>query len=245
MEVMLRVRMSAHDGHYAGGLVDGARMLGLFGDVATELLIRLDGDEGFAEVFFDDVFVADDLVLGGVNEGWGVAMATASSERGLTLRSPGRFCAAADRLVDLWKRQAAAGEHPERIDSLRSDVAQSWMEAEAYRLATLADVTGLVNGVSQGARSSLTKIFWSELDVHIHETALELLGPAAELIDGAPGSVDDGAWMKGFEFSLSGPIYAGTNEIQRNVVAERVLGLPGDIRVDKDVPFNKVPTKGR
>ncbi|CAB4601839.1 unannotated protein [freshwater metagenome] len=187
---------------------------------------RLDGDEGFAEVFFDDVFVSDDLVLGGVNEGWGVAMATTSSERGLTLRSPGRFCAAADRLVDLWKRQNAAGEHAERVAAMRDDVAQSWMEAEAYRLATLADVTGLVNGVSQGARSSLTKIFWSELDVNLNETALRLLGPAAELIETSPDAVDGGAWMKGFEFALSGPIYAGTNEIQRNVVAERVLGLP-------------------
>ena len=183
---------------------------------------RLDGDLGFAEVFFDDVFVGDDLVLGGVNEGWGVAMATTSSERGLTLRSPGRFCAAADRLVDLWKRRADELDDP----SLRDAVAQSWMEAEAYRLATLADVTGLVNGVPQGARSSLTKIFWSELDVRLNETALRLCGPAAELIDDAPAAVDGGAWMKGFEFSLSGPIYAGTNEIQRNVVAERVLGLP-------------------
>ncbi|MBU3701522.1 MAG: acyl-CoA dehydrogenase [Acidimicrobiia bacterium] len=187
---------------------------------------RLDGDEGFAEVFFDDVFVGDDLVLGGVNEGWGVAMATTSSERGLTLRSPGRFCAAADRLIDLYRRQAATGDHPERIAAVRDDVAQSWMEAEAYRLATLADVTGLVNGVGQGARSSLTKIFWSELDVRLHETALRLCGPSAELVDEAPAAVDGGAWMKGFEFSLSGPIYAGTNEIQRNVVAERVLGLP-------------------
>ncbi len=100
------------------------------------------------------------------------------------------------------------------------------MEAEAYRLATLADVSGLVEGRSQGARSSLTKIFWSELDVRLHETALHLLGPVAELVDDAPGAVDGGAWMKGYEFSLSGPIYAGTNEIQRNVVAERVLGLP-------------------
>jgi alkylation response protein AidB-like acyl-CoA dehydrogenase len=187
---------------------------------------RLDGDEGFAEVFFDDVFVSDDLVLGGVNEGWGVAMATTSSERGLTLRSPGRFCAAADRLIDLWKRQAASGENPERVAATRDAVAQSWMEAEAYRLATLADVTGLVDGVSQGARSSLTKIFWSELDVNLNETALRLLGPSAELIENSPDAVDGGSWMKGFEFALSGPIYAGTNEIQRNVVAERVLGLP-------------------
>ena len=193
---------------------------------------RLDGDEGFAEVFFDDVFVGDDLVLGGVNEGWGVAMATTSSERGLTLRSPGRFCAAADRLVDLWKRQDAKAKAGDPVaaatldPSLRDAVAQSWMEAEAYRLATLSDVTGLVNGVSQGARSSLTKIFWSELDVQLHETALRLLGPEGELIEESPNAVDGGAWMKGFEFSLSGPIYAGTNEIQRNVVAERVLGLP-------------------
>jgi alkylation response protein AidB-like acyl-CoA dehydrogenase len=193
---------------------------------------RLDGDEGFAEVFFDDVFVPDDLVLGGVNEGWGVAMATTSSERGLTLRSPGRFCAAADRLVDLWKRRAGLAATGDLAavgagdPSLRDDVAQSWMEAEAYRLATLADVTGMVDGRSPGARSSLSKIYWSELDVRLHETALRLLGPTAELIDDAPGGVDGGAWMKGYEFALSGPIYAGTNEIQRNVVAERVLGLP-------------------
>ena len=104
---------------------------------------RLDGDEGFAEVFFDDVFVADDLVLGEVNQGWGVAMATTSSERGLTLRSPGRFCAAADRLVDLWRRRSALAEtgDPAAVAAgdpqLRDAVAQSWMDAEAYRLATL------------------------------------------------------------------------------------------------------------
>ena len=193
---------------------------------------RLDGDEGFAEVFFDDVFVGDDLVLGEVNQGWGVAMATTSSERGLTLRSPGRFCAAADRLVDLYRRRSALAATGDLAavaagdPRLRDEVTQSWMEAEAYRLATLSDVTGIVEGRGQGARSSLTKIFWSELDVRLHTTALRLLGPTAELVDGSPGSVDGGAWMKGFEFSLSGPIYAGTNEIQRNVVAERVLGLP-------------------
>jgi alkylation response protein AidB-like acyl-CoA dehydrogenase len=79
-------------------------------------------------------------------------------------------------------------------------------------------VTRISAGESVGAESSLTKIFWSDLDVRLHETALRLLGPVAEL--------EDGGWMKGFQFALSGPIYAGTNEIQRNVVAERVLGLP-------------------
>ena len=68
----------------------------------------------------------------------------------------------------------------------------------------------------------MVKVFWSELDVRLHELALELLGPHAELLDGTTS----GPWMKGYEFALAGPIYAGTNEIQRNVIAERVLGLP-------------------
>jgi alkylation response protein AidB-like acyl-CoA dehydrogenase len=179
---------------------------------------RLDGDEGFAEVFFEDVFVPDDCVLGGVHEGWRVAMATTSSERGLTLRSPGRFTATADRLVDLYRRFPAP--------SARNDVVQGWMEAEAYRLATLRDVTDIAEGRPPGARSSFSKLWWSEMDVRLHETALRLLGGHGELTGDAPAAVDGGAWMKGWQFSLSGPIYAGTNEIQRNIVAERVLGLP-------------------
>ncbi len=177
---------------------------------------RLDGDEGFAEVFLEDAFVPDRDVLGGVNEGWRVAMATTGSERGLTLRSPGRFMATAARLIDLYRRHADATD-----PAVRDAVIRGWMDAEAYRWQTFWTVTRLMEGGRTGPESSLVKLFWSELDVRIHATALELLGPRAELVDG-----DDAAWMKGWQFALSGPIYAGTNEIQRNVVAERVLGLP-------------------
>jgi alkylation response protein AidB-like acyl-CoA dehydrogenase len=179
---------------------------------------RLDGDAGFAEVFLEDVFVPDRDVLGGVHQGWNVAMATASSERGLSLRSPGRFLATAARLVDLYRRRAEP--------RLRDQIVQAWIDAEAYRLYTLQTVTKLADGGQMGPEASLNKIFWSELDVRMHELALELLGGQAELIEGAPDAVDGGAWMKGYQFALAGPIYAGTNEIQRNVVAERVLGLP-------------------
>ena len=136
-------------------------------------------------------------------------MATASSERGLTLRSPGRFRATAARLVELWNTRPDP--------SLREDVVRGWMDAEAYQLQTLQTVTRLADGQRAGPEASLTKLFWSELDVRLHETALRLLGPEAEL---------EGPWSKGFQFALAGPIYAGTNEIQRNVVAERLLGLP-------------------
>jgi alkylation response protein AidB-like acyl-CoA dehydrogenase len=171
---------------------------------------RLDGDEGFAEVFFDDAFVPDSAVLGGVGKGWSVAMATTGSERGLTLRSPGRYTATVTRLLEL----ARASEVDDR---LRLDLAQAWMDAEAYRLFTLQQVTNEQQGRSRPGESSLNKLFWSELDIRLHELALDLLGPAAEL---------EGPWSKGFQFALSGPIYAGTNEVQRNIVAERLLGLP-------------------
>ena len=181
---------------------------------------RLDGDAGFAEVFLEDAFVPDRDVLGAVNEGWNVAMATTSSERGLTLRSPGRFLATASRLVELY-RQSKGRADP----TLRDRVVQAWMDAEAYQLYTLQTVTRVMEGGSIGAESSINKIFWSEMDVRTHETALALLGERGEL-DGGPSAEAAGAWMKGYEFALAGSIYAGTNEIQRNVVAERVLGLP-------------------
>ena len=177
---------------------------------------RLDGDEGFAEVFFDETFLADDAVPGGVvlgepGNGWAVAMATTGSERGLTLRSPGRFLATADRLGELL------AEHGGRDAGFRRRVADAWMKAEAYRLHTLQAVTRLAAGQAIGAETSLSKLWWSELDVELHEIALDLLGHQAER---------EGPWSKGWQFSLSGPIYAGTNEIQRNIAAERLLGLP-------------------
>ncbi len=179
---------------------------------------QLDGDPSFAEIFFDEVFVPDADVLGGVGQGWKVAMSTAGNERGLSLRAPGRFMAAAERLLDLWKVTGAPNPH------LRDAVVDAWIKAEAYRLYTWGTVNKLADGGDMGADGSVNKLFWSELDVDLHETGLALIGPEAELVD--EGAVDEGRWVSDYLFALGGPIYAGTNQIQRNIVAERILGLP-------------------
>ena len=194
-------------------------MFDLRADGVTVRPIRqLGGGTGFAEIFLDGVFVPDTDVIGPPGQGWRVAMSTASHERGLSLRSPGRFCAAAERLAGLWQRTADPAD-----TGLRDRVADAWIGARAYQLHTLGVARRLAAGGQLGAESSLGKVFWSELDVALHETALDLLGPRAEQRD-LPGQ--DGRWLDGYLFALAGTIYAGTNEIQRTVIAERLLGLP-------------------
>ncbi|GEC04101.1 acyl-CoA dehydrogenase [Streptomyces spinoverrucosus] len=179
--------------------------------VTVRPIARLDGKPAFAELFLDDVFVPDEDVIGEPGQGWHVAMSTAANERGLTLRSPGRFLAAADRLHQLWRTQGSP-------HAMRSRVADAVIGARAYQLFTYAAASRFLDGEPLGAEASLNKVFWSEYDIALHETALDLLGPEGELADTA--------WSEPYVFALAGPIYAGTNEIQRDIIAERLLGLP-------------------
>ncbi|MFD5422926.1 acyl-CoA dehydrogenase family protein [Streptomyces sp. NPDC127069] len=174
---------------------------------------RLDGKPAFAELFLDRVFVPDEDVIGEPGQGWRIAMSTTGNERGLTLRSPGRFLAAADRLAALWRERGDPAD-----TALRDRVADAVVGARAYELFTWAGATRFAAGGEIGAESSLNKVFWSQYDIALHETALDLLGPDAELAQGP--------WAEPWVFSLAGPIYAGTNEIQRDIIAERLLGLP-------------------
>jgi alkylation response protein AidB-like acyl-CoA dehydrogenase len=189
--------------------------------VTVRPIAQLDGETGFAEVFFDDARVPVEHRLGPEGEGWSVAMSTAGFERGLMLRSPARFQDTAARLVALLRENDAAASEP-----LRDDVVRCWMGAEAYALETYRTVSRLLAGGKIGAEASLNKIFWSELDIRMHELALQILGDRAELLPEAPAAHGVGSWLDSYLFALSGPIYAGTNEIQRNIVAERILGLP-------------------
>jgi alkylation response protein AidB-like acyl-CoA dehydrogenase len=173
---------------------------------------QIDGEAGFAEIFLEEARTPAANRVGGEGDGWNVCMATAGFERGLMLRSPGRFQAAAARLAAL-----AARARPDAAQE--SAVLQAVMDAEAYALSIYATASRLMAGGRIGPEASCNKIFWSELDVALHRAALSLKGAAAELADEDP-------WLDGYLFSLAGPIYAGANEIQRNIIAERVLGLP-------------------
>ncbi|HRA82263.1 MAG TPA: acyl-CoA dehydrogenase family protein [Thauera sp.] len=183
----------------------------------------LNGKQAFAEVFFDDVKVPVENRIGDEGQGWHVAMATAGFERGLLLRSPARFQYTARRLVELYK---ANRESADRDPSIRDAVIEAWNGTEAYALSAYHTVGRLAKGARIGAEASTNKIFWSELDLKMHETAMRILGPLAELTGDAPAAIEAARWLDGFLFAQAGPIYAGTNEIQRNIIAERMLGLP-------------------
>jgi alkylation response protein AidB-like acyl-CoA dehydrogenase len=184
---------------------------------------QLNGLPGFAEIFFDDVKVPVENALGGEGMGWHVAMSTAGFERGLLLRSPARFQETARRLVQLYQ---ANREQADRDPAIGEAVMRAWLDAEAYTLNTYRTASQLVQGGKIGPESSTNKIFWSELDQRMHDTAISILGLRGELLPEAPAAGDVGHWLEGFLFAQAGPIYAGTNEIQRNIIAERMLGMP-------------------
>ena len=191
--------------------------------VTVRPIEQLNGLPGFAEIFFDDVRVPAFHLLGEEGAGWQIAMATAGFERGLMLRSPARFQQATRRLVSLYREHSTDILDP----SVEDDVVRCYMDAEAYALSTYQTASRLVKGGSIGPEASCNKIFWSELDLHIHDTAMRILGPRGEIEPDTPALADElGTWLDGFLFAQSGPIYAGTNEIQRNIIAERVLGMP-------------------
>ncbi|MCP3733502.1 acyl-CoA dehydrogenase [Sphingomonas sp. RP10(2022)] len=185
--------------------------------VTVNPIRKINGHVGFAEIFLEDVRVPAFNRLGDEGQGWHICMATAGFERGLMLRSPARYQVAAAALADLWKVRGNSAD-----PALEADVVRAFMNAEAYALSIYRTASALIAGASIGPEASTNKIFWSELDIHLHRTALAILGPEAELLS-EPGAHD---WIDDYIFSLAGPIYAGSNEIQRNIIAERMLGLP-------------------
>ena len=187
--------------------------------VEARPIVQLDGHAGFAEVFFTDVRVPADQVIGEVNSGWGVAMTTLGFERDAPAAPAARFLREVRDLAAIARARGLA-EDPAVLDRLGGLFAR----AESYRHHTLRTLSTLAHGESIGAEASMTKVLWSELGRDAYAFGLELLGPLAEAIGDGPGLEE--RWHSRYWFSRAATIYAGTSEIQRNIIAERVLGLP-------------------
>jgi alkylation response protein AidB-like acyl-CoA dehydrogenase len=182
--------------------------------VEVRPITQLDGHAGFAEVFLTDVRVPADQIIGEVNGGWGVTMTTLAFERDAPAAAPARYRRDLDDLVASVRRAGLADD-----PAVRDRVAALFARVEGYRGHALRTTSRLARGESLGAEASVTKLLWSELERDLHEAHRDVLGAAGEM------RVDD-VWQSRYWYARAATIYAGTSEIQRNIIGERVLGLP-------------------
>src|SRR5574341_1210675 len=197
--------------------------------ITVKPLRQLTGDSEFNEVFFDNVRVHESQVLGGVDQGWQVGITTLMYERltlgfGLTMR----LRIALDGLLDLARKMEKSGRVVTQDALARQKLAQLWIDAECLRLTGARAITKLLRGEMPGPEASAGKMGWVETHQRLQEVAIELEGPYAQLARGSDWAVDGGAWQHSFLRSRANSIEGGTTEIQRNIIAERVLGLPKD-----------------
>ena len=183
-------------------------------------LVEMTGVAWFNEVFFDDVRVPREHMVGELNQGWQIAITTLAHERGGSAPHA-RLAGEMHDVLDLARRLGTASDR-----RWRQRLAQSFIETEILRLLAYKQVTDLMREGHPGPEGSYLKLVWSELDMRMKELAIELEGPYAALDRGAPPAVDAGRWQYEYLWSRAASIYAGTSEVQRNIIAQRVLGLP-------------------
>ena len=186
-------------------------------------LRQITGSAEFSETFFDATPVARESLIGEENAGWKVATTTLSHERGTSFPFKEQVLHKiyVDELGDSLRRRGRSDEA-----MLRQQYAGRYIDVEIMRLHNCRMMTRLAKGELPGPESSVVKLFWADLTKHMGELALESLGPSAQLMAGSGHSVDDGRWQQRMLWSRCASIAGGTSEIQRNIIAQRILGLP-------------------
>jgi alkylation response protein AidB-like acyl-CoA dehydrogenase len=194
--------------------------------ITVRPLRQISGDDDFNELFFEDVRVPRANVVGAVNAGWDIAITTLMHERQtLTFSRQLQSRVALRELLGLARRHppaAPAAHQP----LMRQKLAAAYIDSEAMKYTALRNLTRVLRGGDPGPEGSIEKLFWSEMYQRMLETAVELLGPHGQLQSGSPHVTDDGKWPHLMLYSRGRTIAAGSSEIQRNIIAERVLGLP-------------------
>jgi alkylation response protein AidB-like acyl-CoA dehydrogenase len=186
-------------------------------------IVQLDGHAGFAEVFFTDARVPATNVIGEPNDGWRVAMTTLGAEREAPARPAARYLRDLRTLVGICERRGIDDD-----PAVRDGLARLYVDAKSYHHATTRTLTRLARGDDIGVDASVTKLQWSELERRMFEAGLDLLGPLSASTD-EPSDGAEEFWHN-YWYARAATIYAGTSEIQRNIVAERILGLPREPR---------------
>lgn len=191
-------------------------------------LVQITGETEFNEVFFDEVRVPVDNLVGDLNQGWAIAMTTLRYERGPEEAIPRRvrFQRDFDRLVALVRMTRRDGRSLAEDPVIRQKLAACYTELELMRLHGLRGLSRVAQGEELGSESSFTKLYWSHMFQRMTEVALEVAGPQAALVTGDADAPADGLFGYRFLQSRAMTIYSGSSEIQRNIIAERVLGLP-------------------
>ena len=181
---------------------------------------QMTGGGEFGEIFLTNAVVEESDMVGEPGAGWKIAMTVFGFERG-GLAQAARFERAVLQLATL-ARERGSGADP----NVRQRVAQAQIEAHVFRLIGLRSLTSAEQGRAPGPEASMTKLYWSEMDKRIQETAIGVQGAYGALAPDSPFAIEDGRWQYGWMWAQAETIYAGSSEIQRNIIAERVLGLP-------------------
>ena len=195
--------------------------------VTVKPLRQITGDAEFNEVYFDNVRVHESQILGGVNNGWGVGLTTLMYERlALGFGIQVRLRIALDGLVELARHTVKNGVPVTQDPVMRQKLAQMWIDTEVFKYTGARAITKLLKGELPGPEASTGKMMWVEGHQRLQELAMEIEGPFSQLTQGSPWAVAGGLWQHTFLRSRANSIEGGTTEIQRNIIGERVLGLP-------------------
>ncbi len=189
-------------------------------------LRQMTGSEEFNEVFLENVRVPAENLVGELNRGWEIAQTTLAHERGTSARQLVVHRILLDDLIALARTHCVNGSLASAHPLVRQRLAQAVVEVELLKLHNWRTLTQILRHGKPGPESSLVKLFWSEMSQRLHDTAMEILGVGGQLTEGDSPTVGRGRWVRSYLYYRSGTIFAGTSEIQRNIIAERVLGLP-------------------
>jgi alkylation response protein AidB-like acyl-CoA dehydrogenase len=184
-------------------------------------LQQMTGGEEFNEVFLEEVRVPAQNLVGELHRGWSIAQTTLSHERGT---SPRQLVVHRILLAELLELARATGAAADPL--VRQQLAQVFIEVEMTKLFNWRTLTQLRRHGTPGPESSLVKLFWSEMSQRLHDTAMQVLGVHGQCWPGEPRAVARGRWLPSYLYYRAATIFAGTSEVQRNIIAQRVLGLP-------------------